>query len=189
MWYLVLFSRKFCTEMLWNKILFKRLEGMCCRETIRDSQHGWGVKGHLGLSAPTPAPSGTPRAGCPGPHTCDLRRSLRKRPQNISGQPGLVTLSPGLLAILCLLQRSIVHIDLFLETATEKQSSNLDSAERFSLTLLEMKSHHKIELWCFKSAGQLEGIRKKQCSPNTAVRYRFVFCCLRVIGRWHSLCS
>lgn len=33
-----------------------------------EAQHSWGCQGPLGPSAPAPAPAGTPRAGCPGPH-------------------------------------------------------------------------------------------------------------------------
>lgn len=40
----------------------------------------------LGPSGPTPAPGGSPRAGCAAPRPGGFRRSPRRRPQHLSGQ-------------------------------------------------------------------------------------------------------
>ena len=42
-----------------------------------------GLQGPLGPSAPAPAPAGTPRAGCPGPHPGGSGRSPRRRPHSL----------------------------------------------------------------------------------------------------------
>jgi len=48
-----------------------------------EPHHGWGWQGPLGPSAPAPAPAGTPRAGCPGPHPGGSGRSPRRRSHSL----------------------------------------------------------------------------------------------------------
>lgn len=46
---------------------------------IIELKDGWCWQGPLPPSGPTPAPAGTPKAGCPGPHPGNFCRSSRKR--------------------------------------------------------------------------------------------------------------